>query len=227
MDQTTIQSFISQAEQDGLVQRTFRRLDPDKQRAVIDGLLSEAAAVGPDRVRIQAVANRAGVAVGSMYQYFPNRENLLEFAIRLCARSWVAMFDTHIPMLAALPLREGLRAHILGGLALNEVDQGVVRFFGQAAYQGLEGKVREALTPIAAKMRLAVHEMLVQAKNRGDIRADIDVEATARALNAFLIALGDAQLFPYLNNYYQLMDENMAFERVLNAAIDLALRGLE
>ena len=209
------------------MQRTFRRLDPDKQQAVIDALLTEAAAVGPDRVRIQAVAGRAGVAVGSMYQYFPNRENLLEFAIRLCARSWVEMFDTYIPMLAALPLREGLRAYILGGLELNEVDQGVVRFFGQAAYQGLEGNVRKALTPIAGKMRLAVHEMLVQAKNRGGIRTDIDVEATARALNAFLIALGDGQLFPYLNTYYQLTDEGMPFDRVLNAAIDLVLRGLE
>ena len=227
MNPDTIQSLIYQAEQDGLVQRTFRRLDPDKQSAVINGILAEAADVGPDRIRIQAVAKRAGIAVGSLYQYFTNREHLLAFAIELCARSWVEMFEIYIPMLAAMPLREGLRAYLQGGLALNETDRGVVRFFGQAAYQGAEGRVKQALVPIADMMLAVVHEMLVQAKNRGEIRAEVDVDASARALNAFLIALGDGELFPFLNTYYRLTDVDVPFDRVLDAAIELIMNGLK
>lgn len=226
MEQKIIQSFILQAENDGLVQRTFRRLDPDRQQAVIDAILIEASETGPDQIRIQAVAERAGVAVGSMYQYFPDREHLLEFANRLCARSWEEMFNVYIPMLAAMPLRDGLRAYIQGGLEMSETDRGVVQFFGRAAYQGSEGRLREVVTPIARKMLEGTREMLLQARLRGEIRQDLDLEATARSINTFLIALGDGQLFPYLNNYYQISADDMPFERVLDAAIDLLMNGL-
>jgi AcrR family transcriptional regulator len=226
MDPTITQSFILQAEADGLVQRTFRRLDPDRQAAIIQAVLEEAAISGPDQIRIQAVAERAGVAVGSMYQYFPDRDHLLEFAIRLCTRSWEEMFDQSIPYLAAMPLREGLRAYILGGLELSDLNRGVVQFFGRAAYQGLEGRMRAAVEPIAQKMLDGTRAMLLQARERGEVRADVDVEAAARSVNAYLIALGDGQLFPYLNQYYRLTDDSIPYERVLDAAIELILNGL-
>lgn len=227
MDSTSIQSLIFQAEQDGLVQRTFRRLDPDRQQAVIHAILAEAAISGPDQIRIQAVAERAGVAVGSLYQYFLDREHLLDFAIWLCSRSWEEMFNLYIPLLAAMPLRDGLRAYIQGGLEMSETERGVVQFFGRAAYQGGQGRAQAAVDSIARIMLSGIREMLEQARLRGEIRQNLDLEATARSVNAYLIALGDGQLFPYLNRYYQLTAEDMPFDRVLDAAMDLILHGLE
>ncbi len=227
MEPQTIQSFIFQAEKDGLVQRTFRRLDPDRQQAVINAILAEAAEVGPDQIRIQAVADRAGVAVGSLYQYFADREHLLDFAIRLCARSWEEMFNLYIPMLAAMPLRDGLRAYILGGLEMNETERGVAQFIGRAAYQGSRGRAQAAVDSISRIMLSGTRAMLEAARQRGEIRTDLDLEASARSVNAYLIALGDGQLFPYLKNYYQLTDESMPFERVLDSAIELIMHGLQ
>jgi AcrR family transcriptional regulator len=215
-----------QAEQDGLVKRTFRRLDPDRQEALIEAILAEAAEVGPDQIRIQEIARRAGAAVGSMYQYFPNRGKLLEFALRLCNQAWVDLFSQYIPMLAAMPLKEGLKAYLLGGLEMSETERGVVQFFGRAAYQGAQGVLKTAIEPIAIQMLDGTREMLRQAQIRGEVRADIDLEASARALNACLIALGDGQIFPYLNEYYRLTGENMPYERVLDAAIEMILSGI-
>lgn len=227
MDSASIQSLIFQAEQDGLVQRTFRRLDPARQQAVISAVLAEAAISGPDQIRIQAVAERAGVAVGSLYQYFSDREHLLDFAVWLCSRSWQEMFNLYLPLLAAMPLRDGLRAYIQGGLEMNETERGVVQFFGRAAYQGGQGRAQAAVDSIAPIMLAGIREMLEQARQRGEIRPNLDLEATARSVNAFLIALGDGQLFPYLNRYYQLTAEDMPFDRVLDSAIDLIMHGLE
>lgn len=226
MDANSLNSLILQAEQDGLVRRTFRRLDPERQSAVVDAILAEAAESGPDQVRIQAIAGKAGVAVGSLYQYFPDRERLLDFAILLCTRTWLDAFAAYFPMLAEMPLREGLRAYILGGMEMSDQEKGVVRFFGRAAYQGLSGKPGEAVGPIAAAMLDCLRTMLVHARDRGEIRADLDLEATTRAVNAYIIALADGQLFPYLNRYYCLTDEHMPFERVFESALDLLLRGL-
>lgn len=223
----SIQPLIFQAEQDGLVQRTFRRLDSDRQQAVINAILAEAAISGPDQIRIQAVAERAGVAVGSLYQYFSDREHLLDFAVWLCSRAWEAMFSQYIPLLAEIPLRDGLRAYIQGGLELNETERGVVQFMGRAAYQGGQGRTQAAVDSIAQIMLSVTRQMLEQARLRGEIREGLDMEATTRSVNAFLIALADGQLFPHLNQYYRLTGNDMSFDRVLDAAIDLIVHGLE
>ena len=44
--------------------------------------------------------------------------------------------------------------------------------------------------------------------------------------NSLMIAVGDAQLFPELNVYFQVFDEDMSLERVTDALIDVLQRGL-
>ena len=74
-----------------------------------------------------------GVSIGSLYQYFPNREGLLDFAIELCVRYTTGMFQEYRPMLAAMPLKDALSAYLMGGLEWGQTATGLVRFFGRAA----------------------------------------------------------------------------------------------
>jgi hypothetical protein len=41
-----------------------------------------------------------------------------------------------------------------------------------------------------------------------------------------MIALGDSQLLPYLNNYFQVTDEAVSLERVIQASVELVLNGI-
>jgi hypothetical protein len=41
-----------------------------------------------------------------------------------------------------------------------------------------------------------------------------------------MIAVGDSQLLPYLNTYFQVDDETVPFERVMNALLDLTGNGI-
>ena len=75
-------------------------------------------------------------------------------------------------------------------------------------------------------MRMIVHDMLAAASERGDIRSDLDLEATTRAVNAALIAVGDSQLLSYLNNYFQVTDKQVPAERVTQALVAMILRGI-
>ncbi len=90
-DWTQFPSYIIQAEQQGQVTRTFRRLDPARQQAVIQAILDEAALRGPAALNVKQVARRAGVSVGSLYQYFGDRDSMLNFAVDLCVRRWSLM----------------------------------------------------------------------------------------------------------------------------------------
>jgi uncharacterized protein involved in high-affinity Fe2+ transport len=68
--------------------------------------------------------------------------------------------------------------------------------------------------------------MLNEAVARGEIRADVDLEATARVIHALTIAVGDGQLLPYLNTYFQVTDESVSPERTLQALLALIWRGI-
>jgi AcrR family transcriptional regulator len=67
-DWQSFQPYISQLEQEGIVTRTFRRLDPDRQEAVFNAILEEAIEKGPASLNIKEIARRAGISIGSLYQ---------------------------------------------------------------------------------------------------------------------------------------------------------------
>lgn len=225
-DWTNFQPYISQLEQEGIVTRTFRRLDPDRQEAVFNAVLEEAVAKGPASLNIKEIARRAGVSIGSLYQYFPDRDGLLNFAVELCTRSTIAMFQEYKPMMAAMPLKEAMNAYLMGGLEWGQTALGLVRFFGRAAYQGDPDLAERLVRPIANVMRETMQAILAQAKARGEIRDDVDIEAAARVMNALMIVIGDSQLLPYLNTYFQVSDEAVSPERLVEALFDLLLHGI-
>jgi AcrR family transcriptional regulator len=226
LDWSQFQIHILQLEQEGKVTRTFRRLDPERQRAVVDAILEESSEKGPTALNIKEAARRADVSVGSLYQYFGNRKGLLDFAVALCVRHTIDMFEQYRPMLANLPLRDALRYYILGGIEWGQTESGLVRFLGRAGYQGDPQMNECVVRPVADMMLAMTQEILTQAAARGEIREDLDLEATARAVNATLIAIGDSQLLPYLNDYFKISDEQMPMVRVLDAFIEMLLHGL-
>jgi AcrR family transcriptional regulator len=221
-----LQTHILALEAQGLVTRTFRRLDPARQQAVIQAIVDEAAEKSPTALNIKQVADRAGIAVGSLYQYFGNRANLLAFAVELCVHQMTDLFALSRPYLMELPLREALTAYLTYGIEWSQTQQGFIQFFGRAAYQGDPEMAEKVVRPVAGAMREVVQEILASAAQRGELRPEIDVEAAARAVNALTIAVADSQLLPYLNNYFQVTDETVPLERVLEALVDLVMNGI-
>jgi AcrR family transcriptional regulator len=220
------QPYISQLEQEGKITRTFRRLDPERQEAIFNAIMAEATEKGPASINIKEVARRAEVSVGSLYQYFPNRNGLLDFAVELCTRSTIAMFKEYTPIMAAMPLKDAMNAYLMGGLEWGQTAMGLVRFFGRAAYQGDPDLAERIVRPIATVMREAMQEILAQAQARGEIRSEVDIAATARVMNALMITVGDSQLLPYLNTYFQISDKKVSLERATNALLELIQHGI-
>jgi TetR/AcrR family transcriptional regulator len=221
-----ITARILEFEQEGLVTRTFRRLDPQRQQTVLAAILDEAIEKGPAAINIKQVAGRAGVAIGSLYQYFGSREGLLNFAIELCVHYMTDMFEMYKPMLVELPLQEGLTVYLNTGVEWSQTQMGMIQFVARAAYHGDPELAERVVKPIGTAMRTIVHEMLAASVARGEVRSDIDLEATTRAVNAALIAIGDSQLLSYLNNYFQVTDRKVSSQRVTDALVALILRGI-
>jgi AcrR family transcriptional regulator len=221
-----IHTHILQLENEGLVTRTFRRLDPERQREILLAILSEAASKGPTQVNIKSVAERANAAVGTLYTYFSNREGMLEFAVEMVTRFILEEMESYRPFLASLPLRQGLQVYLTGGVEWSQIFASFVQLFARAAYQGDPNLQERLVRPIADLLRNIIQEMLDQAVQRGEVRADIDTEATARVLHALTIAIGDSQLLPYLNTYFQVMDDQISIERTMEAMLAMVMQGI-
>jgi len=59
--------------------RTFGNLPPEKRRAVSRALVREFAINGYQKASLNTIARRAGIAKGSLYQYFANKEAMFLF----------------------------------------------------------------------------------------------------------------------------------------------------
>ncbi len=221
-----IHTLILELERAGVVTRTFRRLDPERQQVIVYAILDEAIEKGPASLNIKQVAERAGVAVGSLYQYFGSREGLMGFTTELCVNLLTSSFMQYKPFLVSMPLRDGLCAYLTGGVEWGRMMQGLVQFFGKAAYEGTPELSEKVIRPVAVAMREMTYEILLAAQERGELRPGIDLEAVARAINTWIIPAADSQLFPYLNLYFQTSDENVTFQRTLDAFLDILEHGL-
>ncbi len=221
-----VHSYILQFEQEGLVTRTFRRLDMAQQQVIIQAILDEAIAKGPTQLNIKQVAERAGVSVGSLYTYFRSRDGLLTFAIEMCVRLVTGAMEEYGPAIAALSLREALATYLSSGVEWGRTLAGLLTFFARAAYHGDPALADRVVAPVATSMLETVKEILAQAAARGELRPGLDMEATARVVNTLLTVVGDAQLLPYLNNYFQVTGGDVSPEQVQTALVELVLHGI-
>ena len=221
-----INKHILELEQEGLVTRTFRRLDPERQETIIEAILDEAIEKGPTAINIKEIARRANVSVGSLYQYFTSRDGLLDFTIELAVRFINDSFNEFRPLLAALPLKDALLYYLVGGIEWSKMQTGLIQFFAKAAYQGDKALEERVVRPIAETMLTMVSEILTQAAERGEVRDDIDIEAVKRIINVLMIAVGDSQILPYLNTYFQVTGKEVSFEKVVEAIIKIVTEGI-
>ncbi|RPJ59623.1 MAG: TetR/AcrR family transcriptional regulator [Dehalococcoidia bacterium] len=218
--------IIPDLENEDSVTRTFRRLDPLRRQAVLDALFEEAAEKGPSRLNIKQVAERSGASIGSLYQYFGSRENLVRFLIKVVVGSMVSLLRMSSTSLRDVPFREALRYYLVEGIRISQSQKSLTRFLTLSAYQGDEEIGKTVVRPIAVVMRETVRDLLAAGVARGELRADLDLEAASRAVNVLIIGLGDSQLTPHLNTYFQVSDDEVAFERTLDLSLDMILHGL-
>ena len=154
-------------EEDAPRVRLPRRLAPrksptqDRARETVEAILEAAVDLfssrGYARTSTNHIARRAGVSVGSLYQYFPNKDAVLT---ALLARHLVAVesaISACIPLLRdpAVPLRDGIRRLLERLREVHEADPRLTRAIEQQVGQmpvvpeGLAGYKRNHVAMLA------------------------------------------------------------------------------
>ncbi len=93
-----------------------KRPRQDRSKATVDTILAATARVlvkqGFDGLTTNSVAEAAGVSIGSLYQYFPNKEALVAALIEQHVEQMNAAILDELTRVAALPMADAVRAVI-------------------------------------------------------------------------------------------------------------------
>jgi len=135
----------------------------ERQReAATEAILEAAEQVAAERglagTSIAAIAKRAGVAVGTLYNYFPDREQLLATWMQHRRNELVPAIEAAALAHVKLPFERRLRAYLADILAIFEKKRQFVRVMASLGPQ--QQKFNEKKPAVLAAMIASLEEML-------------------------------------------------------------------
>ena len=96
--------------------RTFFRLDEDKRERVIRSAIDEFRKNGFENSKVGAIARMAGIANGSVYQYFEDKRELFMYCVNWTVENFIRELDRLMP-LAGMDLFEYLQSGLLNRIS--------------------------------------------------------------------------------------------------------------
>jgi AcrR family transcriptional regulator len=97
-----------------------------RSKATVDAVITAAAQVlsqrGYEGATTARIAERAGVSIGSLYQYFPNKEALIAALIEQHAGQIVTIMQQALDDPGSATLEDGLKALIHAGAKAHQID---------------------------------------------------------------------------------------------------------
>ena len=202
----------------------FERISDDKREKIFESAMHEFAKEGYVAANINTIASKAGISIGAMYTYFPSKENLF-LAI---AERGVAIYQE---ILADLVGRAGFFEtverlfHLTIEYAKEHTD--LSRLYLELSTEQLGNLSVRLSEKMEIDFREFYTELLAAAKEKGEIRSDVDIGFAAKMLDDLVISLQ----FSYSVSYYnermqQYVGEDHSEAQMVQNLVDLVHRYL-
>lgn len=175
---------------------TWARLDGERRAAVVAAAEAEFAAHGFSRGSLNVIARRAGVAKGSLFQYFADKRDLYAFISDVSSQRVRAYMEDRIRELDAdRPFFEFL-TDLLDVWVAYFAEHPRERSLHAAASFEVDADARVSVRAVTHRHYLEVLRPLVHdARARGDLAPDADTETL---LSLLLMILPHLALAPYV-----------------------------
>lgn len=175
---------------------TWARVDPGRRAAVIEAAEAEFGAHGYSQGSLNVIARRAGVAKGSLFQYFADKRDLYAYIADLGSQRVRSYIEDRIRELdPGRPFFEFL-TDLLDTWVAYFADHPQDRALHAASSFEIDTDARVSVRTVIHRHYLEVLRPLVRdAHARGDLRADCDTDAL---LSLLLMIFPHMALAPYV-----------------------------
>jgi AcrR family transcriptional regulator len=103
-----------------------KQASQERSRATVDALIEATARIlvreGFDKASTNRIAQKAGVSIGSLYQYFPSKESLVAAVIDRHQQELMTVVHTALAEVAALPFEQAIRRLVAAAVDAHRVD---------------------------------------------------------------------------------------------------------
>lgn len=186
--------------------QTFFNLSPEKRQLVIDAALDEFALYDYKTASLSRMVEKAGIAKGSMYQYFENKKDLYLFLVEHASKikldyltkNTAACKDNFFDLLRQV------------SFASSRFNLSYPRY-SRILYHAAREKHNAELGDLAAKIREVsrnyIKELAAAARHKGQIRKDIDLDLASFCISQITIDMEDYMSAKYGFSYSQVLQE--------------------
>lgn len=179
---------------------TFANLPLGKQQRVVAAAINEFAANGYQRASLNTIVKEAGIAKGSVYQYFANKEALFLYVFEQFSLAVKRGVKAQVGNEARRDFFAHVRDVLLAGVAFIDANPQAFELYLKILFEQAVPQ-RERLV---AQLRLFSAEyftpFLDEAKKRGEIRADVDRATVIFLLDAVIERFLQGYAKPYLDS---------------------------
>jgi AcrR family transcriptional regulator len=191
-----------------------------RSRATVDALIEATARIlvkdGFDKISTNRIAERAGVSVGSLYQYFPGKEALIAAVVDRHRFELIEVVRGALARAAALPMEQAVRALVAAAIEAHRVDPVLHRVLAEQ----MPRTTRTENTEILSGETYALFRAYLEA-HRDEFRA-VDLELAAFVCVTSIEALTHTAV---IHHSESLSEE--AFEALVDEATRLIVRYLQ
>lgn len=169
---------------------TFDNLPAAKRERIIAIAIKEFAEHPYALASISRIVERAGIAKGSLYQYFAHKQELFLYLVEHAARAQLSILAGLAPPDPALGFFELLRWQMSASVRVGAAAPQLVRLIYRASSDDLpfRDEVRRRLGSAGAGHFLPLLRLGVE---RGEIDPDLDLELAAFAIKSLTSDLGE------------------------------------
>ncbi len=170
---------------------TFFNLPEEKKERITGAALEEFAQKGYRKGSMQAIALRAGVAKGSLYQYFANKKELFLYIFRLAVEEKIRFVRGLFEENRALPFFAQLEKLFLESRQHAREHPHTYHLYLKAREE-VPAEIREVLTAYLESAGPGKHyaSLIQDALDSGEIRGDMDAEFAVFVVHTLLQEFG-------------------------------------
>ena len=210
-----------------LPKSTFNNLPPEKQETILRIVLEEFSQNGYRKTSINTIVARLGIAKGSIFQYFEDKEGLFLFILNRSLEKVKQYLRAVREATTDQDLFSRLEQTLQAGVDFLKSEPQVYRLYLRVMFESQVPYRQEILASIRGYSHDFLKDLILTAGERGELRETIDPDVAAFILDAVLDRYLQALSIRHLDAGLGLLEHDATANQLwIRRIVELLQKGL-